>query len=173
MRRSYPTQRPRATDTASCPLRWRLFLPREWAADAFRRRRTCVPKDVGHREKWQLALDTLDELAAAAGWEAFREATWREGSRGPMTSRFLTKFVRPAGMRSRRPAQPRWPSTAGGTASCPRCGCWPNGLTARKHRSGSGCRTCPTTWRFRRPVAGQGLSLDAALSSPDPASRIT
>ncbi|GGR59856.1 hypothetical protein GCM10010236_10760 [Streptomyces eurythermus] len=169
------------SDTASCPLNWRLFLPQEWADDAVRRRRTGVPEDVGHREKWRLALNTLDELAgwgpvppvvvadagygqnahfraalterghayvvgirgdltvqpydalpdtpawsgngrqpvpryrqppvpvtelaAAAGREAFQEVTWREGSRGPTTSRFLAAKVRPAGVRSRRLAQ--------------------------------------------------------------------
>ncbi|WP_344396673.1 IS701 family transposase, partial [Streptomyces vastus] len=51
------------SDTASCPLNWRLFLPQEWADDTVRRRRTGVLKDVGHREKWRLALDALDELA--------------------------------------------------------------------------------------------------------------
>ena len=54
------------SDTASCPLQWRLFLPEEWA----RRHRPAaggpaIPAEVGHREKWRLALDTLDELA---GW---------------------------------------------------------------------------------------------------------
>ncbi|CAM5507440.1 IS701 family transposase [Streptomyces canarius] len=169
------------SDTASCPLNWRLFLPREWADDAVRRRRTVIPEDVGHREKWRLALDALDELAgwglmppvvvadagygqnadfraglaerdiayvvgirgditvqpheavpavaawsgngrrpvpryrhqpvtvaelaAATGREAFTEVTWREGSRGPMTSRFLAVRVRPAGVRPRRLAQ--------------------------------------------------------------------
>nr|WP_051845555.1 IS701 family transposase [Streptomyces sp. NRRL S-813] len=166
------------SDTASCPLNWRLFLPKEWAEDTVRRRRTGVPKDAGHREKWRLALDELAtwqlvppvvvadagygqnadfraalaereiryvvgiradltvqprdalpdapawsgngrrpvpryrqppvpvaELAAAAGREAFQEVTWREGSRGPMTSRFLTVQVRPAGVPPRRLAQ--------------------------------------------------------------------
>ncbi|WP_226599124.1 IS701 family transposase [Streptomyces violascens] len=53
------------TDTASCPLQWRLFLNEEWAQDAERRRGTGVPDECGHREKWLLALDILDELA---GW---------------------------------------------------------------------------------------------------------
>jgi SRSO17 transposase len=53
------------SDTASVPLQWRLFVPEEWAADAVRRRRTGVPEDIGHREKWRLALDSIDELA---GW---------------------------------------------------------------------------------------------------------
>jgi SRSO17 transposase len=54
------------TDTASCPLPWRLFVPEEWADDAERRRMAGVPGDIGHREKWRLALDITDELA---GWD--------------------------------------------------------------------------------------------------------
>src|SRR3954454_2169027 len=64
------------TDTASCPLDWRLFLPERWddanaaspeaaAAIAERRTRAGIPADVRHREKWRLALDMVDELA---GW---------------------------------------------------------------------------------------------------------
>jgi SRSO17 transposase len=52
------------TATASCPLQWRLFLPQEWADDAARRRLCKVPTDIGHREKWRLALDILDDLSA-------------------------------------------------------------------------------------------------------------
>ncbi|RZB14574.1 IS701 family transposase [Streptomyces sp. F001] len=54
-----------ASDTASCPLQWRLFLPTEWASDTGRRTVTRVPPEVTHREKWRLALDMLDTLA---GW---------------------------------------------------------------------------------------------------------
>ncbi|MCT9094374.1 IS701 family transposase [Streptomyces sp. ASQP_92] len=169
------------SDTASCPLQWRLFVPQEWAADAVRRRRTGIPEEIGHREKWRLALEILDELAgwglvppvlvADAGYgqnadfrdglerrsigyvvavrsdvtvhpheavptvplwsgngrkpqpryrdkpssvaalaagrarQAFTGATWREGSRGPMRSRFVALRVRPAGVRARRLAQ--------------------------------------------------------------------
>ncbi|MGW7383899.1 IS701 family transposase [Streptomyces sp. NPDC054794] len=53
------------SDTASCPLQWQLFVPEEWADDIGRRRRTGIPQEVGHREKWRLALDSIDELA---GW---------------------------------------------------------------------------------------------------------
>jgi SRSO17 transposase len=64
------------TDTASCPLSWRLFLPERWddacaatpeaaAAVRDRRVRAAIPDSVRHREKWRLALDMLDELA---GW---------------------------------------------------------------------------------------------------------
>lgn len=53
-----------ATDTASCPLDWQLYLPREWADEPDRRRRAGVPDGTGHQEKWRLALGLLDTLAA-------------------------------------------------------------------------------------------------------------
>jgi SRSO17 transposase len=52
------------TEQASCPLDWRLFLPESWQDDTTRRVACQVPEDVGHRPKWQLALDMLDELGA-------------------------------------------------------------------------------------------------------------
>jgi SRSO17 transposase len=54
-----------ATDQASCPIDWRLFLPQSWDADAARRRAGHLPATVGHRPKWQLVLDMVDELG---GW---------------------------------------------------------------------------------------------------------
>ncbi|MFD5410009.1 IS701 family transposase [Streptomyces nojiriensis] len=55
-----------ASDTASCPLAWRLFLPESWDGPeaAGRRERCRIPADEHHRPKWQLALDMLDELDA-------------------------------------------------------------------------------------------------------------
>jgi SRSO17 transposase len=72
------------TDTASCPLDWRLFLPGSWDTavventlgegvdeaererrlDAVRlqRRRAGIPDELGHQPKWRLALEMLDEL---------------------------------------------------------------------------------------------------------------
>ena len=55
-----------ATDEASCPLDWRLFIPEEWDSDAERRAKARVPDDVHHEPKWQLALSMIDELRA---WE--------------------------------------------------------------------------------------------------------
>ncbi|WP_371793061.1 IS701 family transposase [Streptomyces sp. NBC_01471] len=54
-----------ASDAASCPLSWRLFLPGSWdGSEAAGRRARCrVPESEHHRPKWQLALDMLDELA--------------------------------------------------------------------------------------------------------------
>src|SRR6266567_3876857 len=54
-----------ATDAASCPIDWRLFLPPEWDDDLQRRRKAHVPDHQRHRPKWQLALDMFDELD---GW---------------------------------------------------------------------------------------------------------
>jgi len=167
-----------ASEAASCPLDWRLFLPEAWNDDAQRRSKAHLPADERHRPKWQLALEMLDELrgwgvevpavvadagygeisafrlalekrklgyvvevkgttsayppevaaeqpawrgsgrrparryraapsslrelALAAGAEATSEITWREGSRGPMCSRFLALRCRPANIGLRR-----------------------------------------------------------------------
>jgi SRSO17 transposase len=41
----------------------RLFLPKAWAKDADRRQQGHVPRAVGYRELWQLALDSLERCA--------------------------------------------------------------------------------------------------------------
>lgn len=62
------------SDAASCPLDWRLFVPKAWddtATDdqelaegvAARRRRCAVPDTERHRPKWEMAVEMLDELA--------------------------------------------------------------------------------------------------------------
>lgn len=61
------------TDTASCPLNWRLFLPPSWdhgehedeqaAREVLLRSRRCgIPEAEGHRSKWRMAVEMLDEL---------------------------------------------------------------------------------------------------------------
>ncbi|KUM91867.1 transposase [Streptomyces yokosukanensis] len=168
-----------ATDTASCPLEWELFLPEEWAGDQLRRRRAGVPEEVEHASKTRLALGVLDRLAGQGlvvpvivadagygrsvsfrlaleerGWSyvmavdpkgiarpataepsqpaygglgpptlsryreparplpnlinactRFEEVTWRQGSKGAMTSRFAMLKVRPSGKEATRTAQ--------------------------------------------------------------------
>jgi SRSO17 transposase len=170
-----------ASDRASCPLDWRIFLPEAWDDDEERRRKAHVPDDARHREKWRLALDMIDELddwglrpplvcadagygeitafrqglddrgvpyvvqvksatsaypeqvrperptwsgrgrppaeryraqlsslkqlALAAGKRAARDVTWREGSRGPIRSRFLALRIRPANRELRAAAR--------------------------------------------------------------------
>ncbi|MFJ1616156.1 IS701 family transposase [Streptomyces sp. NPDC088251] len=178
-----------ASDTASVPISWRLFVPQEWQDDAGRRARAGMPEEVRHREKWRLALDLIDEaiswglapqvivadagygqnnafrqgladrgldfvvavradesahpydavptapawsgngrkpatryrtkalslkgLAAEPGRKAYRQATWREGSKGPMRSRFQVQNVRPAGVAARTHAM----AAAGGSTA--------------------------------------------------------
>ncbi len=53
-----------ASDAASVPVSWRLFVPEAWAGDTVRRVKAGVPETVGHREKWRLALDLVDEAIA-------------------------------------------------------------------------------------------------------------
>lgn len=61
-----------ATDAASCPLNWRLFIPESWDdicadtnEDAARiqehRSRAGIPDTVRHRTKWAQALEMIDE----------------------------------------------------------------------------------------------------------------
>lgn len=61
------------TDAASCPLDWRLFLPRSWddtladtdderARIRRRRARARIPDDIRHQPKAELALAMIDEL---------------------------------------------------------------------------------------------------------------
>ncbi|MEU3517139.1 IS701 family transposase, partial [Streptomyces sp. NPDC006654] len=58
-----------ATDRASAAIDWRLFMPAGWdpaspeadAAKVARRTRCGIPAQTGHVEKWQLALDMIDE----------------------------------------------------------------------------------------------------------------
>jgi SRSO17 transposase len=51
-----------ASEGASCPLDWRLFLPEAWDEDGPRRAKAHLPQSERHREKWRLALEMLDEL---------------------------------------------------------------------------------------------------------------
>jgi len=53
-----------ASEAASCPLDWRLFLPEAWDDDAERRAKAHLPAGERHREKWRLALEMLGELRA-------------------------------------------------------------------------------------------------------------
>jgi SRSO17 transposase len=52
------------------PLGRRLYLPQDWAEDAERRKKCHVPADVVFKEKWQIALDLLDEAAGKAAGKA-------------------------------------------------------------------------------------------------------
>src|SRR3954447_10836203 len=72
-----------ATDRASCPLGWRLFVPASWDQDAERRARAKSPDDVRHVPKWQLALGIVDELIA---WGLQRRVVQADGGYGAITA---------------------------------------------------------------------------------------
>jgi SRSO17 transposase len=71
-----------ATDAASCPLDWRLFMPEEWDADEERRRRAHVPDEIRHVPKWGLALEMIDELRS---WGLEPPAISADGGFGDIT----------------------------------------------------------------------------------------
>jgi SRSO17 transposase len=64
-----------ATDTASAPLNWRLYVPKAWtvqsaenpdeqACIATLRRRAGIPAGEHHRRKWEMAVEMIDELVS-------------------------------------------------------------------------------------------------------------
>jgi SRSO17 transposase len=55
-----------ANRQASLPVRYRLYLPQEWAADAARRGKAHVPEEIVFQTKPEIALDQL-RWACAAG----------------------------------------------------------------------------------------------------------
>ena len=108
-----------ATDRASCPLGWRLFLPESWDQDKDRRERARIPEDVRHVPKWQLALGIVDELLA---WGLEREVVQADGGYGDITAfrkgleeRELEYVVQVKGITSAQPvdAAPITPAYAG------------------------------------------------------------
>jgi SRSO17 transposase len=48
-----------ANHHASLPVAYRLYLPKDWAEDGERRRKTGVPDDISFKSKPQIALDQL------------------------------------------------------------------------------------------------------------------
>lgn len=53
-------------DDASCPVNWRLQLPRCWDDDDARRARTHLPDHQRHRPGWHSVIDAVDEMTL--GW---------------------------------------------------------------------------------------------------------
>ncbi|MCA1699159.1 MAG: IS701 family transposase [Actinobacteria bacterium] len=53
-----------ASDRASCPLDWRVYLPESWDRDRERRAKAHLPAEIRYLPKWKLALEMLDELRA-------------------------------------------------------------------------------------------------------------
>jgi SRSO17 transposase len=72
-----------ASDRASCPLQWRLFLPKSWDQDDQRRRRARIPEELRHVAKWQLALEIIDQLLE---WGLQRRVVQADGGYGDITA---------------------------------------------------------------------------------------
>jgi len=51
---------------ASCPILWRLYLPKEWLEDAERAAEVKLPPGTSYRSKTELALELIDQALA---WE--------------------------------------------------------------------------------------------------------
>lgn len=51
-----------ATEQASLPVAWQLYLPKEWALDKARRDKAGVPSDVAFATKTEIALGQLERL---------------------------------------------------------------------------------------------------------------
>lgn len=49
---------------ASCPLLWRLYLPKAWLEDAARAREVKLPAGAAYRAKTELALELIDQARA-------------------------------------------------------------------------------------------------------------
>lgn len=53
-----------ATDEASAPLDFKLYLPKSWIDDPERMKKAGVPEGTTFKTKWQLALEQIDEIRA-------------------------------------------------------------------------------------------------------------
>ena len=49
-----------ATERASFPMNWALYLPKEWTEDPDRCKKASIPEEVNFRKKWEQALDMID-----------------------------------------------------------------------------------------------------------------
>lgn len=51
-----------AGDQASCPVNWRLLLPKSWDDDELRRRHAHLPSSQRHRAQWRMQLEAVEEM---------------------------------------------------------------------------------------------------------------
>lgn len=54
-----------ATQQASFPMDWALYLPQSWTDDPERRQKARIPDEVIFRHKWELALDLIDRAMSS------------------------------------------------------------------------------------------------------------
>lgn len=71
-----------AGPTMSVCIAMHLYLPKEWADDAKRRKSAGIPEDIGFRPKWQIALDQIDD---ALRWGLQRRLVLADAGYGEIT----------------------------------------------------------------------------------------
>jgi SRSO17 transposase len=64
---------------ASCPLGWRLYLPKAWLEDAKRAQEVKLPQDRAYRSQAELALELIDQMLS---WEVPRLPVVADGAYG-------------------------------------------------------------------------------------------
>ncbi len=76
-----------AAQDHSCPVNWRLFIPKEWDSEdeenQQRRRKAHLPDDVRHTEKWRLALEMIKQLKK---WGVEPKPVLGDGAYGDVTA---------------------------------------------------------------------------------------
>ena len=101
-----------ATDEASCPLDWRLFIPEEWDEQSKwnkeRRAKAKLPEDVHHVEKWRLALEMIDQLT---GWGIKPPVVLGDGAYGDITELRTGLEERDGSSRPLGSRRRMWPSS--------------------------------------------------------------
>ncbi len=142
-----------ATDTASCPLNWELYLPREWTDEPGRCRKAGVPDHVAHQEKWRLALGLLDTLT---GWQLKAPVVVADAGYGVCTpfrlgleERGLAYVLALTGKEVAHPehALPHQPDYGGlGPPTLPRYRTPPHAVSVLASEAGDG-RFTEVTWR--------------------------
>ena len=125
-----------ATQEASLPVAWRLYLPEAWAGDSERRRKAGVPDEVRFQTKQTIALEQIRKALSAgiaAEWcwptplTATTAASARSWRRSDWSMRWACKARRRCGERARDRRRldstrgwPDRPSCCGGLASSSR-----------------------------------------------------
>jgi SRSO17 transposase len=72
-----------ANHSASLPVAWRLYLPKEWTKDKARRKKAGVPRDIGFKTKPEIALEQIRWACEAGlpGGVALMDAAYGVDSR--------------------------------------------------------------------------------------------
>jgi SRSO17 transposase len=177
-----------ATDTASAPLNWRLFVPESWDEDSTddaeerarihaRRTRAGIPEGEHHRRKWQMALEMIDQLrtwgrppAPVIADAGYGEAT---AFRLALTQRGIPYVLAVKSTTSAHPddAIPVQPPRTGGRGRPP-LPAYPNPPASLKDLALAAGHAATTTLTWREGTKASPANPTAAMSSQFLALRI-